>query len=177
MINTNKMKLGIFRQPKTGNHWNNGGASSSPYKMLLYEAGQYPQVEFKNDVGNWTNDNRAMNSKYRVYINPYTGLVTLPFNGVATKDTLHFHLVAALQSVTQSPTSPYRKTIKSGFNTGMINFANNEGHLFSIAGQIGTNDGFILQNAILSELTLSFQRDAEGMARLLNINGTWVGRI
>ncbi len=176
MINVNKQKIGIYRQPKTTNHWNSPGSTSNMYKMLLCEVGLYPEVEFKGDNANLISTNKVIADKYRFYVSPFTGLPTLSFNALATIDTLHYYLAASCQSVTQATVSPFTKTFKLAGNSGLVNFANNEGHLFTIAGKVeSSGDAFLITNALLSELALSLDFDAEGYGRMLKLSGNWVG--
>jgi hypothetical protein len=90
------------------------------------------------------------------------------------------HFVAALQSVTEGATTPYTKVITSAAKSGTIDFAGNEGFLFTIADEkliSGTDysDTALLRNALLDTFEFSVEPNSRGIARLAKISGTWRG--
>ncbi len=67
-------------------------------------------------------------------------------------------------------------------NDAVIDFASNEGYLYTIAHQMyngtGVGDGVKLDNALLQSYTLSITREgASGIDKLLKREGTWVGNV
>lgn len=175
MYNIGKQRIGIIRQLKTTNHWDAIAADNSAFKTLLYEAGIYPEQDIKADIYSLTSQIGLMPNRDRVYMQMKSGLSKLSFNAPATYDTLHYHLAAVCQSVVQSGTSPFQKVFKIASATNLINPANNEGWLHTLAGDIAGGDGWKLGNALLDELIITIEKDAEGINRLLKLQGTWVG--
>lgn len=175
MFFTGKQRIGIIKQSKTGNHWNAIAVDGAAFKTLLYEAGAYPEQDIKTDVLSLSSQTGTLPNRDRVYLNMKSGLAKLSFNAPATRDTLHYHLAAVCQSVVQAGIAPYKKTFKVANATNLLNVANNEGWLHTLAGDIAGGDGWKLGNAVLDELVITIEKDAEGINRLVKLSGTWVG--
>ena len=91
--------------------------------------------------------------------------------------TIAPHLGQALLAVSQGGASAFTKTITSGGLTGTIDFNGDDTKLFTVAMDdiASTDDGIILENAIIGNLNLSWDFLANGTARLLQMEGNWVG--
>ena len=183
-----QIKYGIIRQNTSAavtafatgasaNSWTNPGLAATQYRTVLYNKGVVvpdPAVTV-TDYG--TSAQLGLNYETtNFYVDATSGLSKMNFSGVADKNTLAPHLIGALQAVTED-TTPYEKDITSGFVAGTIDFKAGAGYLHSLAIYNGSSDddGIILENAVIDNLSLTFDFIQKGVARLVNMSGTWVG--
>lgn len=190
-ISAKELKYGILRQSPdasvatafkaagaTTNDWTNPAAADQNFRTIFYNKGAPipdPAVTI-NEYG--TTSQLGLNHELtQFYVDARSGLPRLNFSGIADVKTLAPHLVAALQAVTEGAGSPYQKSIYSGFTAGTIDFAAGGGHLHTLAinQKASADDGIILENAIIDNLSLTFDFLGKGIARLSNISGSWVG--
>lgn len=168
--------IGIYQQPKAANHWEDVGDNTKTYKTIQWlEAGvSIPDPDVSIDEFNSTSQNGIIANSERVFVDKTSGLPKIPFQGICDKTTLAAILAMALQTVTESGSSPYSKAFTS---PTMIDFANNEGFLFTVALKQGASadDVVLLQNALINNLNIVWDLTQRGTARLMNMNGTFVG--
>ena len=160
--------------------WANTAAlkADSAYKLCQWiNAGTpNPNPDVQVDQFNVTSQNGIHYESERFFVDATSGLPTIPFSGTCEKATMAPFLVGALQAVTEAGTTPYLKTITCGGIASPVDFAADAGFLHVIAvDQGGTDDGVILYNAIIQNLNIVWDLNARGVARLVNMNGAWVG--
>lgn len=173
-ILSKQSRVGILKQAA----WATPQAASANFRTLYYNAGSInPNPDVQIDQYNTTSQNGIHTEYERRFIDSLSGLPSISFSGVADKNTIAPHLVAALQAVTEGASSPYVKTISCGGLTSPIDFAGDGGFLHTVAFDINASadDGVLLKNAIINNLNLSFDFNNRGIARLGQISGTWVG--
>lgn len=162
----------------TANQWTNPGLAATNYRTVLYTKGvpiQDPGVTI-SDMG--LTSQKGLNAEVsNFYIDGRSGLAKLNFSCPVDKNTLTPHLIGALQAVSENATTPFAKTITNGFIAGTIDFNGGGGYLHSIAidKKASADDGAILENAVIDNLTLTFDFMQKGIARCTQMSGTWVG--
>lgn len=190
-ISSKEIKYGILRQSPdssvatafkaagaTANDWTNPAAADQNFRTLYYSKGvpiPDPGVTV-DDYG--TSSQLGINHELtQFYVDARSGLAKLNFSGIADKNTLAAHLVAALQSVTEDASTPFSKSVVSAFTAGVVDFAAGGGHLHTLAinQKASADDGIILENAIIDNLNLTWDFNSKGVARLVQFDGTWVG--
>jgi hypothetical protein len=117
----------------------------------------------------------------KTFFDRKSGLPRLSFSASAARGNIAPHIVGSLQEVTEGATTPFQKAAVIAGRATVLDFAADEGHLHSVFfenfGQgTGTNDAWILENAIIDNWTLQIQPNNQGIARLAKISGEWVGR-
>ena len=168
------MRVGVLRQTA----WDSIAADSAAFKTMTYDAGvTIPDPNSQVGLFNQTAMNGLHRENERVYVDGKVGLKRINFRGIADVKTLAPHLAGALFVVTENVSTPFDKTITAGGLTSAIDFANNSGILHTVAIDMGASadDGIVLENAIIDNLTLEFDFLASGIARLGSISGEWVG--
>ena len=181
-----KQRIGLIQQSKAVNHWGTltnvtYGVAASDYQLLNYDKGVSvfdPDVQI--DQQNFINQRGLVSEIERTYIDNASGLPFMNFSGVATLTRIAPHFVAALQAVTEGATTPFTKTITAAAKAGTIDFAGNEGFLFTIADEkivSGTDwsDTALLRNALLDTFDFTVEPNSRGIARLAKMSGTWRG--
>ena len=130
-------------------------------------------VELYNTVG----QNGIHKEFERVKVDGRSGLPKVNFSGVADIKSTGIHLGQALLAVSQGAASAFTKTITAAGLTGTVDFNGNDVTLFTIAmdDKASADDGIVLENAIIENVTISFDFLANGLARLGQISGNWVG--
>ena len=162
----------------TANDWTNPAAADQNFRTVYYSKGTPipdPGVTV-NEYG--TSSQLGLNHEVsQFYVDPRSGLARLNFSGLVDVNTLAPHLIGALQAVTEDAGTPFGKVIISGFRAGTIDFAAGGGHLHTLAikQKASADDGTILENAVIDNLSLTFDFIAKGVARLVNMSGSWVG--
>ena len=162
----------------TANKWTNPAGADQNFRTLYYTAGvPIPDAGVTIDEYGVTSQLGLNHELTQFYIDARSGLPKLNFSGLADLKTLAPHLVAALQSIAEDAGTPFGKVITSGFSAGGIDFAAGGGHLHSLAinQKASADDGTILENAIIDSLNLTWDFNGKGVARLVQIDGTWVG--
>ena len=97
----------------------------------------------------------------------------------ADQKTIAPHLAGCIQTVTEDATTPYSKSMVCAGLTGDIDFTNNGAPLvtMSMTDKASADDGIILEDAIISELTLDWDFLQKGVARLAQMSGAWAGSV
>lgn len=185
-------RIGLLRQPKAAGtatavlgagandsqSENVQGASANYYRMNYNIASVIPNPNVTNQGFNWVNGNSVFMDENRDYTESAGVLPTLDFSGTAMVKNISAHLSAALLGVSESATTPYRKSFTPA-DTVLDFFADTtgDGYLYTIAGDAlsGSGDGFLLKNAILNTYTLSFNNTGSGNERLATESGQWIG--
>ena len=171
--------LGLLQQSKASNHWAATQLPGANFKTVQHiDAGTMnPNPDVQVDQFNTTDANGTHFESERFYLDVTSGLPTIPFSGYADKSTLAAFLVGAFQACSEAVGTPYLKTITAAGLTGTVNWANNSGYLFTLALDQGgsADDGAVMYNSLINNLTLSWDLNARGIARLVTINGDWVG--
>lgn len=165
---------GVIKQT----NWATPIGVTGAFKTVAYNAGS---VIFDPDVRvelfNTSGQNSFHKEFERVFIDARSGLPTVSFNMPGDVKTIAPHLVGALLNVSEGSGSPFTKTITAGGLTGVIDFNGNDAPLHTIAmdDKASVDDGIILENAIIGNLNLSWDLNSNGVARLLQMSGNWVG--
>ena len=188
-IPSKKYRFGIIRQSKdataatafkaigsTANQWTNPGLAATNYRTLYYTKGVSvadPGVTI-SDYG-LTSQLGLHPELSNFHIDQRSGLSRINFAGPVDVNTLTPHLVGALQSVAEGLTNEWICT--SGFSAGVVDFNGGNGYLCTVAmDKIASADaGTILENAVIDNLTLTFDFIQKGLARLVQMSGSWVG--
>ena len=168
----------IAADSTTDNQWTNPGLVATDYRTLYLTPGSViadPNVQV--DEYNLTSQLGLHKETTNSFVNKVSGLKRVPFAGIADRNTIAPFLVGALQAVSDVSSTPYQKTITSGFVAGCIDFAAGSGYLHTIAGKQNeaTDDGWLLENAIIDTLTLNWNFTQPGKGKLVGMSGTWVG--
>lgn len=162
----------------TSNQWTNPGLAATNYRTWYVDPGSVtPDPNVQVDDLNQTSQLGLNKEYYSKFTNSVSGLKRVPFSAVADRYTLAPLLVGAMQAVVDEATTPYQKTITSGFVAGTLDFNGGGGYLHAIAGKQGASadDGWMLQNAIIDTLTLTWDFLQPGKGKLVSVTGTWVG--
>lgn len=163
------------------NQWANALGTTTNFMTLNIDPGW--KVNSNTNVSEIieTSSSSIYRDSDREYISSAGVLPTVDFSGLAVKGTLAGFLAAACQDVTsEAATTPYQKVYS--MKSTVIDYqaaTASEGYLFTVAGSMydsgAVGDGWILQNAILNNFTLSFDNTAVGLDRLGKISGQWMG--
>ena len=159
-------------------NWATPQAAGAAFKTIPYNAGATvfdPDV----NVGSFNTSGQSGIHKEieRVHVDGRSGLPRVNFSMPADVKTLAPHLAGALFTVVEGGGSPFTKTITSGGLTGTIDFNGDDTKLHTIAmdNKASADDGIILENSIIGDLNISWDFLANGTARLMQIEGNWVG--
>lgn len=190
-INSKTIKYGLLRQSPdisaataykaagaTSNQWTNPAAEGQNFRTVYYTKGTpIPDPAVTIEDYGLTSQKGLNYEASNFYVDARSGLPKLSFSGQLDKYTAAPHLIAALQAVTENAVTPYSKTITSGFTAGTIDFNAGSGYLHTLAINQGASadDGIILENAVIDTLNLTFDFNSKGVARLVQIDGSWVG--
>lgn len=188
-ISSKKLKYGILRQSPdasvatafkaagaTANAWTNPAAADQNFRTLYYTAGvPIPDPGVTVDEYGVSSQLGLNHELTQFYVDSRSGLAKLNFSGPVDVNTIVPHLVAALQGDTEGLTG--EDNIASGFIAGTLDFAAGAGFLHTLAINQGASadDGIILENAVIDNLNLTWDFNAKGVARLVQMDGTWVG--
>jgi hypothetical protein len=178
-----RQRIGFLQQSKTSNHWDAKTTGASAFRRMIYDMGSViPQSNVVVDNQMWASRQSLYPEKERHFSDANSQLKRVPFSGVVDIRYLTPHFLSALQAITEGATTPFAKTITSGFvgSNPIIDFASNEGYLYGIAIEnfnrsSSVNSSFILHNAIIDNLTITIEANAQGVAKLAKISGEWVG--
>ena len=159
--------------------WNDPGIETTNYRRIAYNDGSvaFDPVSTTDQYIS-TGQSGLHDEDAQFFMDSRSELPTMAFAMPGDQKTLTPHLVGALLgSVTESGTTPFAKTIVCGGLTGAIDFTNNAAELvtLSMTDKASADDGIILEDAIISELTLEWDFNASGTARLMQMSGTWIG--
>jgi hypothetical protein len=175
MIPITKQKVGLGIQPKTSNHWNVTLPTNHNFIVLHTEAGVIPEIPMQLDTINTGGLRGTIPERDRVYLDMRSDLIKIPFTMLANRQNLRYILARAFQSVTMGVGQSYRKTFTIANSIGVLNVANNEGYLANIVAQSESNDGWQVINCVIDDLTISIEKDAQGINRLMKLSGNFVG--
>ena len=171
--------IGILQQDKSVNHWDVIAADNAAFKTVQWiNVGTLiPDPAVTVDNFNVTSRLGIHHEDERFFIDATSGLPTLPFAGTCDKTTMAAFLVAALQACSEAVLTPFEKTITAAGLSTVVNWAGNEGYLFTLALKQGASadDGILIHNALIDTLNIVWEVETNGIARLVNMNGTWVG--
>ena len=161
--------------------WGTAEVAGSAFKLCQWINAGTPNAnpDVQIDQFNVTSQNGIHPETERFFVDATSGLATVPFSGTCEKATMAPFLVGALQAVTEAATTPYLKTITCGGLTAPIDFAADSGYLHTIAVDQGgsADDGILLTDGIIQNLNIVWDLNARGVAKLVNMNGTWVGSL
>ena len=174
---TKKEQLGILTQPTWGTPIADGGAFRLCQWINVGALNPNPDVQV--DQFNVTSGYGTHYESERFFVDATSGLPTIPFSGTCEKATMAMFLVGAYQAVAEAGTTPYNKVITPGGLLAPIDFAAGGGFLHTVALRQGASadDNVILSDAIIQNLNITWDLNARGIARLVNMNGAWVGRL
>ena len=160
-------------------NWNDPGIGTTDYRRIAYNDGSVTfDPASTTDMYISTGQSGIHEEDAQFFIDSRSGLPTMAFAMPGDLKTLAPHLIGALLgSVTEGASSPFTKTIVCGGLTGAIDFTVGDAELvtLSMTDKASADDGIILEDAIINELTLVWDFNATGTARLMQISGTWIG--
>jgi hypothetical protein len=168
--------MGILPQSKATNGWDAVAGAAGNYVTQFYERGGTVPEPGVNMSGydDMNGSGGVMNQFDNVFVESVTGMKSLSFKGYPTKETLARHLISVFQKVTQAGSSPHAKQFT--FADAVLDWANNAGYLHTVAFDTGVSGaGILLNNAILSEYSLTIDTTAKGTKRFCMHSGTWSG--
>ena len=197
-ILSKKAEYGIIRQPGTNGAataFHCGGGTTAGWGNYPVVATNFRRVQYNKDsvlfdpaVTIDQYESSAQNGIHdetdQFFIDKLSGLPTVTFAMPADVKTLAPHLVGALGAVSEAGTTPYAKTITCNGLTGPVDFtATGVGsdtwplHAISTTdeGGGGAGEGKWVENCIIQDLTLEWDFNAQGVSRLMQMSGTWVG--
>ncbi len=159
-------------------NWATPQAANANYKTIPYNAGVTVfEPDIRVESFNTSGQSGIHKEFERVKIDGRSGLPRVNFSMPADVKTLTPHLAGALFTVAEDAGSPFSKVISAGGLTGTIDFNGDDTKLHTIVmeNKASADDGIVLENAIIENLTLSWDFLANGVARLMQIEGNWVG--
>ncbi len=123
-----------------------------------------------------TSTSGLMPKQSRAYTDAVSTLKSIGFAGPALRSTLALYFAAALQKVeSEGALTPFQKVLSPAFDSSIVDFSTS-GYLFGVAtDNITGTDGEILDSAVLNSFTFSIDFNAEGIAKLAQISGEWIG--
>ena len=163
-------------------NWATPQAASAAFRIIPYNAGVTVfEPDIRVESFNTSGQSGIHKEFERVQIDARSGLPKVNFSMPADVKSLLPHLAGALHSVSQGAATAYNKVVNASGLTGVINFNGNDAKVFTIAisnlsssGGSG-DDGILLENAIIENLNISWDFNANGIARLMQIEGNWIG--
>lgn len=171
---TKTQRIGFLQQAD----WATPSAASAAFETLNYDADSIvPDPSVVLNTFNVSSTTGLIPKRTRAYTDGTTRLKTLAFSGPAVRKNLAIHLVAALQKVvSEGATTPFAKVIQHVNDSAILDFTAG-GYLFTIATDSNSSltDGIILENAVLNNFVFTIDFNNEGIAKLANISGTWIG--
>ncbi len=159
-------------------NWATPIAASAAFQTINYDTGV---VGFDPDVRvelyNTSGQSGVHKEFERVHVDGRSGLPKISFSGIADVKGIGVHLGQALLAVSQGAASAFTKTITCAGLTGAVDFNGGDAPVFTVAmdNKASSDDGIILENAIIENITVSFDFLANGLARLGQISGNWIG--
>ena len=190
-------EYGIIRQPGSNGAataFHCGGGTTAGWGNYPVVATDYRRVQYNKDsvlfdpaitIDQYesSGQNGIHDETAQVFVDKLSGLPTVTFAMPADQKTLAPHLVGALGAVSEAVT-PFAKTITCNGLTGPVDFtATGVGsdtwplHAISTTdeGGDGAGEGKWVENCIIQDLTLEWDFNAQGVSRLMQMSGTWVG--
>ncbi|KKL19650.1 hypothetical protein LCGC14_2463330, partial [marine sediment metagenome] len=160
--------------------WNDPGVAATNYRQVRYDTGSVvfdanPTIDrYISTAQNGIHDETA-----QFFIDSASGLATMTFAMPADQKTITPHLAGMLQTVTEDATTPFSKSMVCAGLTGDIDFTANGAPLVTVVmtDKASADDGIILEDAIISELTLDWDFLQKGVARLAQMSGVWAGTV
>jgi hypothetical protein len=110
------------------------------------------------------------------YTDGVSDLKTLTYNLSMAKTLLAAHLVAAFQKVTEAASTPFAKQISPA--NAFIDFNGDAGYLWTLAfspSGMASNDGIILEAALINDIEIAIDNMANGAKQLMTGAVTWIG--
>ena len=172
-------RFGILKQTT----WGTAEVASSAFRLCQWiNAGTpNPNPDVQVDQFNVTSGYGTHFEKERFFVDGTSGLPTIPFSGTCEKATMTPFLVGAYQPADgfEASSTPYLKTIPCGGLLAPIDFAAGVGNVHTIALDQGgsDDDGILLTDAVIQNLSIVWDLNARGVARLVNMSGAWVGSL
>lgn len=188
-IPSKKYRFGLIRQSQdasvasafkaagaTANQWTNPGAADTAYRTVYYTKG-VPVADPGVTISDYavTSQLGLHPELSNFHIDSRSGLGRINFSGPADILTLTPHIVGAMQAVAEGAATEWICT--SGFKAGTVDFNAGLGYLHTVAmDKISSADaGTILENAVIDNLSFTFDFIQKGLARLVQVSGSWVG--
>ncbi len=175
-ILSKSQRIGILQQSKVTNHWTAPAAANAAFETQFYNRGEStpdPNVTIDGH-NNMAGLGGVMNEYDNVNVDSVTGLKSINFAGMCTKETLAKHLIACFQKVTEAALTPFAKQFT--FADSVLDWKNNDGYLHTVAFDTGISGyGVLLENALLSEYSIVIDTMAKGKDRYVKHSGTWTG--
>jgi len=175
MFPLTKQKIGLGIQPKTTNHWNSVLPENHQFITLHCEAGVIPSIPMQLDTINAGGLRGTVPDRDRLFLDMKSDFVKIPFTMLANKYNLRYILARAFQSVTMGGAPNYQKVFKLANSTGVLSVKDNEGFLANIVSQTAGGDGWQAINCAIDDLTISIEKDAQGINRLVKLAGNFIG--
>ena len=159
-------------------NWATPQAASAAFKQIPYNAGvSIPDPDISVGAYNTSGQYGLHKEVERFKVDARSGLPKLNFAMTADLASITPHLAGALFGVTEVAAGSYQKAFAALGLTGTLDFNGNGTKVYTIAvdNSASADDGIILENAIIDNLTLSFDFLANGIGRFAQLSGTWVG--
>jgi len=160
--------------------WNDPGVASANFRQVQYDLGSVVfDANPTTDQYQSTAQNGLHEETAQFFIDSASGLATMTFSMPADQKTIAPHLAGCIQTVTEDASTPFSKSMVCAGLTGDIDFTANGAPLvtLSMTDIASADDGIILEDAIISELTLDWDFLSKGVARLAQMSGVWTGTV
>jgi len=159
-------------------NWASPAAAGAVFKTVAYDAGSViidPDVRV--ELFNTSGQSGVHKEKERVLVDGRSGLPSISFSMPGDVKTIAPHIVGAFLSTSENASTPFIKSFTCAGLTSVVDFNGDDVKLHTIAmdDKASLDDGILLENAILDNITFSWDFIANGIARLLHIRGKWVG--
>ena len=162
-----------------GTSWNDPGVPGTNFRQVAYDVGSVifdPAITL--DQYQSTAQNGIHMEDDEFFADSRSGLPTMTFSMPADQKTIAPHLAGALLgTVTEDASTPFSKSINCGGLTGAIDFSVGDAELvtLSMTDKASADDGIILEDCIIGDLSLEWDFNSQGVGRLVQMAGTWVG--
>ena len=159
-------------------NWATVQAAGAAYKIIPYNAGvSIPDPDISVGLYNTTGQNGLHKEVERFFVDGRSGLPKINFAMTADLESIAPHFAGALFGMTEVASGSYQKQAVALGLTATIDFVANATKVYTIAidNSASADDGIILENAIIDNLTIDFDFLANGIGRFAQLSGTWVG--
>jgi len=159
-------------------NWATVQAAGAAFKIIPYNAGvSIPDPDISVGTYNTTGQYGLHKEVERFKVDARSGLPKINFAMTADLESVAPHFAGALFGMTEVAAGSYQKQSIAKGLAGTIDFNGNATKVYTIAidDSASADDGIILENAIIDNLTIDFDFLANGIGRFAQLSGTWVG--
>lgn len=167
------VKFGVLPQA----NWATPASASANYKIQNWDKDvTIPDGDVFIDEANESGQSGIHKESEMFIADNISGLPKIPFAMRVAKATFIDYLAGAMHTVVEAAISPFEKTVTCGGLTSPIDFKGDAGILSTIfIDPGGTDDGIILENAIIENMLLTIDFNERGQLRNMQASGNWVG--